>query len=135
MVDQRELQDMRVKVSGMMESFHQMQTGAAQLQTDLQQVTGVAESEDHFVVATVGPTGHLLGLDIDPRIYRRPDSQALAADILDTVQRATEDATSQVEALYARVMPGQDVRSQLNLDFSSIFQQAQTHLDEQRRDR
>jgi DNA-binding protein YbaB len=81
---------------------------------DLQQrmlaVTGVAWSTDRMIKAVVGPRGHLLELEIDPRLLRRPDSKALAASIVATVKAAVEDAGEQSRALLEESLPA-DLRA------------------------
>lgn len=50
-------------------------------------------SDDERITASVDSTGHLVGLDIDPRVFRSPDSQGLAAAIVLAVERAASLAT------------------------------------------
>lgn len=45
-------------------------------------------SEDERVTATVGPDGRLVDLMIDPRVFRRPDSERLCQLILELTARA-----------------------------------------------
>lgn len=45
-------------------------------------------SDDERITAKVDSTGHLVGLEIDPRVFRSPDSEGLAAAILAAVERA-----------------------------------------------
>jgi len=47
--------------------------------------------DDRLIKAVVGPRGQLLDLEIDPRIYRTPNSKALAASIIATVRAAVEN--------------------------------------------
>jgi DNA-binding protein YbaB len=61
------------------------------LQRQLMRVTGTAWSDDRMVKAVVGPRGQLIELDIDPRVYRKPNSKALAASIVATVRAAVDD--------------------------------------------
>jgi DNA-binding protein YbaB len=61
------------------------------VQRELMRVTGTAWSEDRLVKAVVGPRGQLLELDIDPRVYRTPNSKALAASIVATVRAAVDE--------------------------------------------
>jgi DNA-binding protein YbaB len=61
------------------------------MQRQLMQVTGRAWSEDRMVKAVVGPRGQLIELEIDPRVYRTPNSKALAATIVATVHAAVEN--------------------------------------------
>jgi len=64
-------------------------------QRELMQVTGTAWSPDRLIKATVGPRGQLVELEIDPRVYRRPNSTALAASIVATVRAAVDDVLTQ----------------------------------------
>ncbi|GAA2427752.1 hypothetical protein GCM10010191_45830 [Actinomadura vinacea] len=66
-------------------------------------VQATAESEDGLVSATVGSRGRLLHLDLDVRIFRAPDSRALAATISETLGRAREKAGKDLAALAAEV--------------------------------
>jgi DNA-binding protein YbaB len=73
-------------------------------------VTGQAWSKDGLVRAVVGPRGHLLELEIDPRVYRTPNSKALSATILATVRAATDDALLQTGQILDESVPA-DLRS------------------------
>ncbi|HEY1486200.1 MAG TPA: YbaB/EbfC family nucleoid-associated protein [Micromonosporaceae bacterium] len=61
------------------------------VQRQLMRVTGTAWSDDRLIKAVVGPRGQLLELEIDPRVYRAPNSKALAATIVATVHAAVEN--------------------------------------------
>jgi len=74
------------------------------------QVTGTATSSDRLIKVTVGPRGQLLDLDIDPRVFRKPDARALSAEILAAVRLAVEDAARQTSAILAESLPA-DMRS------------------------
>ncbi len=76
-------------------AFDDMRTAIAGLeetQRQILKITGVAWSDDRLIKAVVGPRGQLIDLDIDPRVYRTPNSKALAATILATVRSAVDDA-------------------------------------------
>lgn len=62
-------------------------------------------SRDRLVTVTVGPYGELLDLQLDPRIYRTPDSPRLAATIRSTVEQAQEEARHKVTELGERLVP------------------------------
>jgi DNA-binding protein YbaB len=68
-------------------------------------VTGTAWSPDGMIKAVVGPRGHLLELEINPRLLRRPDSKALSASIVRTVRAAVEDAGQQSSELLNTSLP------------------------------
>ena len=74
------------------------------------QVTGEARSSDRMIRAVVGPRGQLLELEIEPRVFRHPDSKALAASIVATVRLAVEDAARQSSAILEAALP-RDMRS------------------------
>ncbi|WP_202918739.1 YbaB/EbfC family nucleoid-associated protein [Saccharothrix deserti] len=52
-----------------------------------------AWSDDGLVEATVDAGDRLVGLRLDPRVHRNPDSAALARTVLDTVHAANREAT------------------------------------------
>jgi hypothetical protein len=75
------------------------------LQRRMLSVTGVAWSDDRMIKAVVGPRGHLLELEIDPRVLRKPNSKALSASIVQTVKWAIEDAGRQSRELIEGSLP------------------------------
>jgi DNA-binding protein YbaB len=54
----------------------------------------VARSEDGLVEVTAIASGQIIGLEIDPRVFRNPDSKGLASAILATLSKATEMAAN-----------------------------------------
>lgn len=92
-------------VSSMAKDLRSAIGDAERAQRDALRVTGTAWSKDGLVKAVVGPRGHLLELDLDPRVYRTPNSKALAATILATVRAATDDALEQTGAILDRTVP------------------------------
>jgi DNA-binding protein YbaB len=80
----------------------------SEFQAELRAITGTAKSRDGFITVTVGPGGRLLKLQLDPRIYRKPDAAKLSADITDAYARATEDAAAKASTVSHRFAPGVD---------------------------
>ncbi|WP_434444216.1 YbaB/EbfC family nucleoid-associated protein [Lentzea sp. E54] len=64
-----------------------------------------AISADGFLTATAGFLGNLLELDVDPRVYRIRDAQALARSVLDTTRTAVDRATQAALEVAAVVLP------------------------------
>lgn len=124
-------QGLQARVDELMEEFHRLRSGAEDLQKKLKEVSATARSKDGFVKATVGPRGQLTKLELDPRLYRNPDSGALAESILDTVRRATEDAQGQVEELCKPLLPAEEVRAHMNYDFDGMFRRMDSELLEE----
>lgn len=77
----------------------------ADTQRRMMAVTGTAWSDDRMVKAVVGPRGQLIDLEIDPRVYRKPNSKALAASILSTVRAAVDLAMKQAKEIVEQAMP------------------------------
>ena len=95
---------------GMMADLRKATSELPNLQQRMLAVTGTAWSPDGMIKAVVGPRGHLLELDIDPRLLRQPNSKALSASILQTVRKAVEDAGRQSRELIDDSLPG-DLRA------------------------
>lgn len=68
-------------------------------------LSATAWSEDGLIKAEVGPRGQLVDLEIDPRVFRRPDSQALKDSILEAVNAAVRQVTEQANELVLGQVP------------------------------
>lgn len=95
------------------------------IQKRLLKVTGTAWSEDRLVKAVVGPRGHLVELELDPRLYRKPNSKALSASIVATVRAAIEDVQRRSQEILDESLPS-DVR-RLGLSGTKLARLAQRH--------
>jgi DNA-binding protein YbaB len=95
------------------------------LQKRLLKVTGTAWSDDRLVKAVVGPRGHLVELELDPRLYRKPNSKALSASIVATVRAAIEDVQRRSQEILDESLPS-DIR-RLGLSGTSLARLAQRH--------
>jgi DNA-binding protein YbaB len=73
----------------------------ARLQLDAAQFTG--RSDDERITATVSSTGHLVALELDPRV-RRLDSQTLADSILLATNRARSEAHTRSTEMLRRIL-------------------------------
>lgn len=72
----------------------------------LQDVNGHGESQDGTIAATVGLHGDVRALNVDPRVYRVRDPDALADAIVEAVRAARADADSQAFRIAAPLLPG-----------------------------
>jgi DNA-binding protein YbaB len=115
-MSERDLSGLRAYAREVTAQFDTLRQGMSALQQELRELKVTAKSPDGYVTATVGARGQLLKLDLDPRIYRRPDSAALAGTITETVQRAVADAGEQVRRIGEKHAPGTDVGSYLRGD-------------------
>ena len=79
------------------------------------------KSRDGLVTVTVGPRGDLVRLDLDPRIYRRPDSRELADTITATVQKAVAAARDQVVETFESIIPPEQMRATVEGDLDGVL--------------
>jgi DNA-binding protein YbaB len=92
-------------VTEMLGELRKATAAVPETQRRMMQVTGVAWSDDRMIKAVVGPRGHLLELDIDPRALRKPSAKALSAEIVATVRLAVEDAAQRAKAIFEEALP------------------------------
>jgi DNA-binding protein YbaB len=92
-------------LGGMVDDLTKALRNAEQTQRRVFEVTGTAWSDDRLIKAVVGPRGQLIDLDIDPRIYRRPNSRALAMTIVATVRAATDEAMAKTQQILDEQLP------------------------------
>lgn len=107
----------------MIEDLRRSIDNVGALQRQMMRVTGTAWSPDRLIKAVVGPRGQLLELEIDPRVYRTPNSKALAASIVATVRAAVDQVIADGAELLDQAMP-----RELGLDSASpLVRMARRH--------
>ncbi|MET7425250.1 YbaB/EbfC family nucleoid-associated protein [Dactylosporangium sp. NPDC005555] len=92
-------------IEGMLADLKRVTKELPDIQRKALEVTGTAWSDDRTVKAVVGPRGHLIELEIDPRVYRKPNSKELAATIVATVRKAIEESARQAQEIYDEALP------------------------------
>jgi len=93
-------------VAGMVDDLNKAMRSIDVTQRKMLHVKGTAWSGDRMVKVVVGPRGHLVDLVIDPRVYRTPNSVALAQLIVATARKATEQALAETQKIIDEAMPG-----------------------------
>jgi DNA-binding protein YbaB len=85
-------------------------------QERLLSLSGTAWSDDGMVKAVVGPRGQLVDLEIDPRVFRRPDSASLRDSILGAVTAAIRQVAEQTnEIVFGQIPPEvEELRAQFS---------------------
>ncbi|MCE7000825.1 YbaB/EbfC family nucleoid-associated protein [Saccharothrix sp. S26] len=101
--------------------YRQVADEVTGIQRKMADIRVVAESADGLVRVTVGARGELLGLLLDPRIYRNPDADALASTIAQTVRRAVRQAQEEVFVLVRRFLPADATPASTDLDFDPLL--------------
>ncbi|WAL67848.1 YbaB/EbfC family nucleoid-associated protein [Amycolatopsis cynarae] len=101
--------------------YEQMAAEVRAAQQRMAEIRVTAESEDGLISATVGASGQLIELRLDPRIYRAPDSAGLAEAITDTVHEAAKGAQEEGFEILARYLPTDATPENADLRFDPLL--------------
>lgn len=123
-----DLDALRAQGMELVTRFEQLRAEYVPLQQKLLKVNMVAKSPDGYVTATVGPRGQLIKLELDPRIYRRPNSRELASTITKTIQQATEKAVAEVASLCSPFVSEAQFQANMDFDFAGLVEQLNSDL-------
>ncbi|MEU8399779.1 YbaB/EbfC family nucleoid-associated protein [Nonomuraea sp. NPDC048892] len=105
------------------EMFTRLQDQGLELHTRARAVQVTETSPDGLVSVTVGSRGELIRIDLDPRIYRRPDARGLADTIVTTAQRAAATARERIVEIFAPVIPPEQFQAHLDGDVEAVLSQ------------
>jgi DNA-binding protein YbaB len=94
----------------MVDDLQRARQNVVESQQKMLAIRGEARSEDRLIRVVVGPRGQLVDLELDPRVFRNPDSKALAAAIMATARDAIEDCQRQARELRDELLP-KDLRA------------------------
>ncbi|MCF6467762.1 YbaB/EbfC family nucleoid-associated protein [Nonomuraea sp. MG754425] len=100
-----------------------MQREAKDLNARAQAIQITEQSADGHVSATVSVRGELIRLDLDPRVFRRPDARGLADTITATVRQARTKALEELVELFGPVVPPEQLRAHLDGDLEAVLDQ------------
>lgn len=119
-------------LQGLMDELERTMARIPETQQRLMELTGVAWSSDGMVKAVVGPRGQLLDLEIDSRVFRRPDAQALKASLMGAVTAAIQEVSMQSREIILGQVPPElaELRAQFQPDGDDpIAQMLQTDAE------
>jgi DNA-binding protein YbaB len=114
-------EEMEGKLQRLIEEGPKLKERAAALQI-------TEKSKDGLITATVGPNGQLVRLDIDPRIYRRPDARALADAITETIKRAGTKAREEIVGMFTSVLPRDQIEAHMSGDMDAVQEQMRRQM-------
>lgn len=91
------------------------------LQEQMASAQATVTTEDEMITVTVGPQGRLIGLEFNPRAYRKYSTSELAEAVLAVAQEAAAQVGDQMRSALAPMLPdGQTVETvageQVDLD-------------------
>lgn len=115
--------DERLREAGVISGYERLAEDIRVLRHALEETRETADSADGLVAATVDGHGKLVELWLDPRIYRAPDTTALAATISDTIAEAVRLAEEKVFAAVAKFLPADATAESADLRFDPFLHQ------------
>lgn len=123
-----DLAAMRAQVEHLQAQLGKLRESHAELQRKLHELRASVISADELVTVTVDARGQVEQIELDPRIYQRPDSRLLAATITATIQQAAAEAMEQVAVLTRPLIPDEAMQAHLNLDLDRVLEQRDASL-------
>lgn len=102
-------------------TFMRLRDEGAEIHARAKALQVTEKSHDGLVSVTVGSRGELVRLDLDPRIFRRPDSRHLADTIVETAGRAGERVRERITEVFAPLIPQDQIKAHLDGDVNGIF--------------
>jgi DNA-binding protein YbaB len=116
-----DLSGMQARAEGLMADFERLRANAGVVRGRLAAARGRGVSEDGLVRVVVDGRGRLESVEIDPRVFRRPDSRRLAEMIVGAAGRAVADVDGKVEKAFEGLVSAEDIRAQLNFDVEGVL--------------
>ncbi|TMR99647.1 YbaB/EbfC family nucleoid-associated protein [Nonomuraea basaltis] len=112
---------MRAYADELRDMFQRINDAGLELHAEARAVQITEKSRDGLVSVTVGARGQIVGLDLDPRIYRRTDARHLADTIIDTVHRAAARAQERIAEIFDPVIPRAELMAHLDGDLETAM--------------
>lgn len=119
----------QARVDEMMSDFSKMRDNFDEMQEKVNAIRREETSSDGLVTAVVDSRGQLLSLELDPRLYRNPDSRGLADSITRTVQEASAAAREELVQTCEPYLPGTDLRASMDMDLDKVLRRLTADLD------
>ncbi|MGQ0840897.1 YbaB/EbfC family nucleoid-associated protein [Actinokineospora sp.] len=108
--------------------YTQLAQDVRDIRDGLADIRATAHSPDGLISVTVGGRGEVLELVINPRVYREPDSAALAKSITDTIHAAT--GTAERDALkVAKKLMAPGAGDDADPHFDPLLHQLERHRE------
>ena len=121
---------MRAYAESLKSQFEDLVERGPDLAKNAREVQITEKSSDGLVSVTVNANGRLVRLDLDPRIYRRPDSRELADTIVETIERASEAVQERVLDIFEPLVPREQMRVNIEGDTEAILDNMNTQINQ-----
>ena len=99
------LPEWQAHIDELLERYRQKRDQLRDVQRTVGTATATVTTEDEMITVTVGPRGRLVGLEFNPRVYRRMSPSELAAAVLAAAGEASSQVDGQVRAALAPLRP------------------------------
>ncbi len=119
----------RARAESAMADFERLRANAGTVRERLLRVQGRGSAGGGMVRVVTDQRGRVAQVRIDPRVFRRPDSRALAEMIVTAAAEAAADADRQVEEAFAGLVPGGELKTYLDFDMEALFQRIEDSYD------
>lgn len=116
-----DLTAMRAEMASLEDQLARMQTGYQDLQRAIAELAVTVTAADGTVSVTVDGRGQVTEVELDPKIYQRPDTQRLGATITATIQQAVAEVQEQVKELTKPLLPDPDTQALLGIGIDDLF--------------
>lgn len=121
-VERSDLAGMRAYAEQLQGHFEKLTTEGPKLQEQARAIQVTEKSPDGLISATVGARGELIRLDLDPRIYRKPDSRELADTITETIKAAGVKAQDRVLEVFEPLIPREEMQLHMDGDLEGVLE-------------
>lgn len=95
-------------IDELLEEYGRKRAQLKDLQEQMASVQATVTTEDEMITVTVGPQGRLIGLEFNPRAYRKYSTAELADAVLAAVQEATAQVGDQMRSAMQPMLPDQE---------------------------
>jgi DNA-binding protein YbaB len=92
-------------IDELLAEYRKKRTDLEKLQETMASAEATVTAADDMVTVRVGPQGRLLGLEFNPRVYRKLSPSELAETVLAAVREATAQVGDQVRAAMEPLTP------------------------------
>jgi DNA-binding protein YbaB len=92
-------------IDELLAEYRQKRADLKKLQETMASAEATVTAADDMVTVRVGPQGRLLGLEFNPRVYRKLSPSELAEAVLTAVQEATAQVGDQVRTAMEPLKP------------------------------
>ncbi|HEY7482978.1 MAG TPA: YbaB/EbfC family nucleoid-associated protein [Streptosporangiaceae bacterium] len=116
-------------IDELLEKYREKRAQLKELQRSVGEAGATVTTEDEMITVKVGSQGRLVGLEFNPRVYRKLSPSELAEAVLAAVREASSQVDGQVRAALQPMMSDRDYGEVGGFDLSKILPERPDDLD------